>query len=54
MEALAALFGGISLLVLFDALAIRFGLFDALAIRFGADSRDPIGDDHRRGTTVTP
>ncbi|HYU50133.1 MAG TPA: hypothetical protein VEO91_09435 [Candidatus Limnocylindria bacterium] len=44
MEALAALFGGISLLV----------LFDALAIRFGADSRDPIGDDHRRGTTVTP
>jgi len=39
MEALALLFGGIGLFV----------VFDALAIRFGADSRDSIGDDHRRG-----
>jgi hypothetical protein len=42
MEGMAILFGGIGLLI----------LFDALAIRFGADSRDPIGDDHTRETTV--
>jgi hypothetical protein len=42
MEVLAVLFGGIGILV----------AFDALAFLFGADSRDSIGDDHRRGSTV--
>jgi hypothetical protein len=44
MEALAALFSGIGLLV----------VLDVLAIWFGADSRDSIGDDHRRGAGVRP
>jgi hypothetical protein len=44
MEGLALLLVGIGFLV----------AFDALAIRFGADSRDSIGDDHRRGTAVQP
>ena len=44
MEALALLFSAIGVLA----------VLDALAIRFGTDSRDSIGDDHRRGTAVRP
>ena len=44
MEALALLFTGIGVLA----------VLDALAIRFGADSRDSIGDDHRRGAALRP
>jgi hypothetical protein len=44
MEALALLLTGIGILA----------VLDALAIRFGADSRDSIGDDHRRGAALRP
>jgi hypothetical protein len=44
MEALALLFTGIGVLA----------VLDVLAIRFGADSRDSIGDDHRRGAALRP
>jgi hypothetical protein len=44
MEALTLLFTGIGILA----------ILDALAIRFGADSRDSIGDDHRRGAELRP
>jgi len=44
MEALTLLFAGIGVLA----------ILDALAIRFGADSRDSIGDDHRRSAALRP
>jgi hypothetical protein len=39
--------------MLFSGIGV-LAVLDMLAIRFGADSRDSIGDDHRRGAAPRP
>jgi hypothetical protein len=39
---------GMSALLLATLIVMLLVVFDALAMRFGVDSREPIGDDHAR------
>ncbi|HET9521207.1 MAG TPA: hypothetical protein VFO73_09200 [Candidatus Limnocylindrales bacterium] len=39
---------GISALLLAMLIVMLLVVFDVLAMRFGVDSREPIGDDHAR------
>jgi len=38
----------LAVIVPIASIVFIFALLDALAMRFGVDSREPIGDDHRR------
>jgi hypothetical protein len=39
---------GMSALLLATLIVMLLVVFDVLAMRFGVDSREPIGDDHAR------